>query len=180
MNICIFCGSSPGKNPIYIQDARDLGRLIATKGHGVVYGGANIGLMGAIADAVLEHGGKVTGVIPAFLVDYEIAHRGISELIVVGSMHDRKKRMADHADAFIAMPGGWGTLDELAEMLTWKQLHLISKPIGILNTNGFFDPLLQAMKQMADEGFLKHEQLDMLVVRNRPDALLAALIPEEN
>ena len=180
MNICVFCGSSSGLKPEFIQAAREFGRLIGSSGHSLVYGGANIGLMGAVADAVLDSGGHVTGVIPSFLVEYEIAHRQISELIVVGSMHERKKKMAERSDAFVAFPGGWGTLDELAEMLTWKQLRLITHPIGMLNTDGFFDPLLTAMRTMADNGFLKPEHLDMITVRQQPAELFNAMKLYEN
>jgi len=149
--------------------------LIGKSGHGLVYGGADIGLMGAVADAAMESGAHVIGVIPSLLVEHEIAHRGISELIVVGSMHERKKRMADHADAFIALPGGWGTLEELAEMLTWRQLRVIHKPIGLLNTAGFYDPLIQSMGNMVSNGFLKQENLDQLIVAATPEQLFTKM-----
>lgn len=149
--------------------------LIGKKGHQLVYGGAHIGLMGAVADGVLRQGGKVTGIIPTFLFDKELAHRGISELITVPSMHERKMRMASLADAFVALPGGWGTLEELAEILTWRQLHLISKPVAILNINGFFDPLLQQMESMVEHQFLDRNHLDYLIVEKTAEELSEAL-----
>jgi uncharacterized protein (TIGR00730 family) len=178
MNICVFCGSSHGNNPIYADAARQLGILIATQNHTLVYGGGNVGLMGIVADAVLEKKGHVIGVIPDFLVQREVGHRGISQLEIVPSMHDRKKRMADLAHAFVTLPGGWGTLDETAEILTWKQLELIQQPVGILNTNGFFDTLLQQMSLMTREGFLKPDNLNSVKVSNTPEELLTLLIPQ--
>lgn len=175
MNICVFCGSSIGNNPIYKEAARHLGQLMAESSHNLVYGGGNVGLMGVVADSVMEHNGKVIGVIPDFLLRREVGHRGISELEVVSSMHERKKRMADLADAFIAMPGGWGTLDELAEILTWKQLELIHQPIGLLNTRHFFNPLLDQMRLMVSAGFLRQENLDFLKVEETAEKLLSAL-----
>ena len=176
MNLCVFCGSGAGNLPAFKEAAQNLGKLIGLGGHQLVYGGADIGLMGALADSVLAHGGQVTGIIPAFLFEKEIAHRGISNLIVVDSMHERKMRMAERADVFIALPGGWGTLDELAEILTWKQLHLIQAPVGLLNTVGFYDPLLEAMKTMCRHGFLKIENLNQLVVAASPEDLMKKLI----
>src|SRR5690349_19669652 len=132
MNICVFCGSGTGNQPVYAQAARDLGAVLAKSNHALVYGGGNIGLMGIIADSVLEHDGEVIGVIPQFLVNREVGHHGVTRLEIVQSMHERKKRMADLSDAFIAMPGGWGTLDELAEILTWGQLGIINQPVGLL------------------------------------------------
>ena len=137
MNVCVFCGSSRGSDAVYASEARKLGRLLAGASLNLVYGGGNVGLMGIVADAVMEAGGKVTGVIPSFLLDREVGHRGISQLEVVESMHQRKQRMADLADAFVALPGGWGTLEELSEILTWKQLGLISQPVVLLNTNHY-------------------------------------------
>lgn len=175
MNICVFCGSSIGNSPAYKEAAWHLGRLMAESSHSLVYGGGNIGLMGVVADSVLEHNGKVIGVIPDFLLRKEVGHRGVTELEVVSSMHERKKRMADLADAFIAMPGGWGTLDELAEILTWKQLELINQPIGLLNTHDFFNPLLDQMRLMVSAGFLRQENLDFLKVEPTAEKLLSAL-----
>jgi len=175
MNICVFCGSSVGLKPDYEEAAKQLGYFMAARRHTLVYGGGNVGLMGILADSVLAAKGEVIGVIPDFLLQREVGHRGVSRLEVVSSMHERKKRMADLTDAFIAMPGGWGTLDELAEILTWKQLQLISQPVGLLNTCSFFDPLLIQMHRMADEGFLQKKNLDFLVVEHQPEKLVTSL-----
>ncbi|HYF67343.1 MAG TPA: TIGR00730 family Rossman fold protein [Ohtaekwangia sp.] len=176
MNICVFCGSASGNDPIYGRAAENFGKLLALRSHRLIYGGGNVGLMGILADAVLKHGGEVIGVIPGFLEKREVAHRGITSLEVVTSMHDRKKRMADLAEAFVALPGGWGTLEELAEILTWKQLGLIHQPIGLLNVNRFFDPLHLQMKQMVDEGFLMEMNFKSLTINEDATALLAALL----
>lgn len=175
MNICVFCGSSNGNNTIYAKAARDLGQLISKTNSTLVYGGGNIGLMGILADEVLKTSGKVIGVIPDFLVKREVGHQGLTQLEIVSSMHERKKRMADLSDAFIAMPGGWGTLDELAEILTWKQLHLIQTKVGLLNINSFFDPLIDQMNRMVKEGFLQDINLKELVIAENPSTLLTAL-----
>ena len=175
MNLCVFCGSSSGLNGIYTQAAKDLSKLIGENHHTLVYGGGNIGLMGILADGVLQHNGKVIGVIPEFLVQKEVAHLGLSSLEVVRSMHERKQRMADISDAFIALPGGWGTLDELAEILTWHQLGLIKKPIGLLNINSYFTFLIHQMDLMVSEGFLPKETRDKLVVSETPTNLLTML-----
>lgn len=175
MNICVFCGSRHGNPVAYEAAAKTLGSLLAQEGHTLVYGGGNVGLMGVVADAVLAEGGKVIGVIPDFLLQREVGHRNVTTLEVVDTMHTRKKRMADLSDAFIAMPGGWGTLDELAEILTWKQLGLISQPVGLLNTRQFFDPLLEQMQRMVDEDFLAPDQLALLIRENTPETLLSAL-----
>src|ERR1043165_8690525 len=151
MNVCVFCGSSPGSDLIYAKAAKEIGQLISKSNSSLVYGGGNIGLMGIIADEVLAHQGKVIGVIPDFLMKREVGHTGITQLEIVGSMHERKKRMAEMADVFLALPGGWGTLDELAEILTWKQLGLIDQPIGLLNIDSFFDSLIDQMKTMRSE-----------------------------
>lgn len=171
MNICVFCGSATGHNPVFAGAAKSLGRLIGSNNHTLVYGGGNIGLMNILANSVMEAGGKVIGIIPDFLFKREVAHTGITELIIVDSMHERKKRMADKSDAFIAIPGGWGTLDELAEILTWKQLSLINKPIGILNTNEFFTPLIHMMQSMVVNGFLKEENLNKILIAEDVRAL---------
>lgn len=152
-----------------------MGQLLAEAGHTMIYGGGNIGLMGIVADTVLGCGGKVIGVIPDFLMKREVGHLGLTELVVVNSMHDRKKRMADLADVFIGLPGGWGTLDELAEILTWRQLGLIDQPIGLLNVNTFFSPLVLQMKTMSEKGFLHHSNLNLLVVEDSPEKLLTGL-----
>src|SRR5688572_279620 len=153
MRICVFCGSSTGINPVYAAAAESLGKSLVSHNIGLVYGGGNVGLMGVLADSVMSAGGEVIGVIPDFLLKREVGHRGITQLEVVESMHQRKKRMADLADAFIAAPGGWGTLEEIAEVLTWRQLGLINKPVGVLNTNEFFTPMFRQMQVMVDEGF---------------------------
>ncbi|MEJ0054276.1 MAG: TIGR00730 family Rossman fold protein [Bacteroidota bacterium] len=175
MNICIFCGSSTGTDVAYANAARETGKLLADAGHTLVYGGGNVGLMGIIADSFLENGGKVIGVIPDFLLKREVGHRGLTELIVVNSMHERKKKMADLSDIFIALPGGWGTLDELAEILTWRQLGLIDQPIGLLNTDLFFSALVSQMKIMAEKGFLPSANLNFLFVEKSPSKLLTML-----
>lgn len=175
MNVCVFCGSSSGHDPLYARLAREIGEGLARGGHTLVYGGGNIGLMGIVADTVLASGGKVIGVIPEFLQRREVGHHGLTELIVVDSMHERKRRMADLADAFIALPGGWGTLDELAEILTWRQLGLTDQPIGILNANHFFDGLLRQMEHMSKEGFLHHANLQFLIQSESSSGLLTAL-----
>jgi uncharacterized protein (TIGR00730 family) len=175
MNICVFCGSSTGNNPIFSQTAKELGSLIGQNNHTLIYGGGNIGLMGILADSVLAANGKVIGVIPDFLFQREVAHLGVSELIQVQTMHERKHRMADLADVFIAMPGGWGTLDELAEILTWRQLQIINEPIGILNSDEFFTPLIDMMNKMVAEGFLKSSNMQNLVQANSPKSLLTKL-----
>ncbi len=175
MNVCVFCGSSTGTDSVYAEAARETGRLLASGGHTLVYGGGNIGLMGILADTMLEGGGRVVGIIPDFLMNREVGHRGLSELIVVQSMHERKKRMADLADTFIALPGGWGTLDELAEILTWRQLGLIDQPIGLLNVSQFFTPLVDQMNRMAEKGFLHPANLRYLVIEESSSKLLTAL-----
>lgn len=177
MNICVFCGSSPGHNSVYGSAAKELGLHIANGKHTLVYGGGNVGLMGIVADSVLENKGQVIGVIPKFLLDKEVGHTGLSSLEIVASMHERKKRMADLADAFVALPGGWGTLEELAEILTWKQLGLTTQPVAILNINNFFDPLILQMKTMTGEGFLHLQNLDSLLVCHSPAELVSAFIP---
>src|SRR5438270_7658744 len=140
--LCVFCGSSKGRLPAYAEDARQLGSALVRAGLGLVFGAGHVGLMGVLADAVLAAGGEAIGVIPQGLVDQELAHRSLTRLEVVGSMHERKARMAELADGFLALPGGYGTLEELFEVVTWKQLRLHAKPIGLLNAAGFFDPLL--------------------------------------
>ncbi|QOI96731.1 MAG: TIGR00730 family Rossman fold protein [Flammeovirgaceae bacterium] len=175
MNIAVFCGSATGKNSVYADAARELGVLLAQRNHTLVYGGGNIGLMGILADAVLNHHGKVIGVIPGFLFAKEVGHTGLSHLEIVGSMHERKQRMADLAHAFVMMPGGWGTLDETAEILTWRQLGLINLPVGILNINSFYNPLIAQMQRMTDEGFLKPVYLNSVIIEDSPAALLDRL-----
>mgnify|MGYP002777728204 CR=1 FL=1 len=171
----MFCGSATGTNPVFATAARTLGSLIAARGHSLVYGGGNVGLMGIVADAVLAGGGRVTGVIPDFLMQREVGHTALSELEVVATMHERKRRMADRADAFVAMPGGWGTLDELAEILTWRQLHLTHQPVALLNTAGFFNPLIACFEHMAAAGFLSPTNLHLVKVASTPEDLLHLL-----
>lgn len=175
MNICVFCGSSTGNNPLYASAAQEFGKLIAEKGHSLIYGGGNIGLMGIVADAVLENHGKVIGVIPSFLAEREVAHQQLTQLEIVGTMHERKMRMAELSNAFVALPGGWGTLDELAEILTWKQLGLIQQPVFILNSNQFFNPLLDQMRLMVNEGFLREENLRSLHIAQEPGELISMI-----
>ncbi len=176
MNICVFCGSATGTNPIYADSARELGTLLAKSSHSLIYGGGNIGLMGILADSVLDNNGEVIGVIPDFLLQREVGHRGVSRLEIVESMHHRKKRMADLSDAFIAMPGGWGTLDELAEILTWRQLGIIKQPIGLLNINQYFNPLLEQMRSMVRDGFLGANYVEFLRVEESAERLLDLLL----
>ena len=173
--VCVFTGSSPGRRDEYHAAANDLGRELVARGIELVYGGASVGLMGAVADAVLAAGGRVTGVIPQALVAMEVAHVGLSELRVVASMHERKALMADLSDGFIALPGGWGTLDELFEVLTWSQLGLHTKPCGVLNVAGYFDPLLAFMDRMVDEGFVRLEHRPTLGVAASPVELLSRM-----
>ncbi|MEK6781646.1 MAG: TIGR00730 family Rossman fold protein [Bacteroidota bacterium] len=175
MNVCVFCGSGVGHNPVYASAAKELALLFCKTNTTLVYGGGNIGLMGILADEVLRNQGQVVGIIPDFLVQREVGHQGITRLEIVKSMHERKKRMADLADVFIALPGGLGTLDELAEILTWKQLKLIRQPVGLLNTNAYFDPLINQMKLMVDSGFLREENFQDLQIHKAPAILLALL-----
>ena len=160
--LCVFCGSASGNNPKYIELGKKIGELLVKNNVALVYGGASIGLMGAIADSVLSNGGKVIGVIPKALVDYEVAHEGLSELFIVDNMHQRKQLMYDNADAFLSLPGGMGTLDEMFEVLTWTQLKYHQKPSYILNFEGFYDSLLSYLKHSNAEGFVKNEHLDLL------------------
>ncbi|MFZ2899270.1 MAG: TIGR00730 family Rossman fold protein [Saprospiraceae bacterium] len=175
-SIAVFCGSSSGRNPIYKELAIDLGRTFARRGITLVYGAGNIGLMGAMADAVLENGGKVVGAIPHFIKEKEVCHTGLSELYTVDSMHQRKQIMAEQADGFITLPGGFGTLDELFEILTWKQLQLHAKPIGLLNWNGYYDHLIAHIGRMIEEGFIKPHHRDLLIVADNLEALLDAML----
>jgi uncharacterized protein (TIGR00730 family) len=162
--IAVFCGSSSGNNSLYEKTAYEAGAFLALEGLQVIYGGSQLGLMGAVANGALSRGGKVTGVIPGFLSTKEIAHTGITELIVVDNMHERKLRMHALSDAIIALPGGWGTMEELTEMLTWGQLGLHTKPIGLLNIGGYYDGFIQLIATMHQEGFLREEYMRMLIV----------------
>ncbi|TGK06944.1 TIGR00730 family Rossman fold protein [Leptospira semungkisensis] len=174
--ICVFCGSRPGTDPRYLQAAEFLGHLMASEGLGLVYGGATSGLMGAVADSVLEKGGTVIGVLPEFLSQKEIAHKKITELILVPTMHERKLLMYEKSVAFIALPGGIGTLEELVEVTSWNQLGVLSKPIGLLNVNGFFDPLLKQLDHMVQEGFLDSQTRDWIEVSADPENLLEKIL----
>jgi uncharacterized protein (TIGR00730 family) len=174
--LCVFCGSNPGHDPVYRALAREVGSVLAQKGIGIVYGGGRIGLMGALADAGLAAGGEVIGVIPQALLDREIGHQGVTELRVVGSMHERKALMADLADGFVALPGGIGTLEELFEMWTWAQLGLHQKPCGLIEVTGFFAPLLTFLDRLVVTGFVKPEHRAMLLEASSPEDLLARVL----
>lgn len=174
--VSVYCGSSLGKEKIYMDKAAELGEVICEHEMSLVYGGGNIGLMGAIANTVLQKGGRVTGVLPHFLNKKEVGNLDVDELILVESMHERKKKISDLSDAFIAMPGGFGTLEEVAEMLTWTQLGLSRKPIGLLNVNNYYDHLLGQFDNMVEEGFLKKDNRKMLVDDPEPRALLKKML----
>ncbi len=173
--VCVFCGSSMGLRPAYKLAARAMGETLARRGLGLVYGGGNVGLMGIVADAALAVGGRVIGVIPEFLFAKEIAHAGLTELHVVSSMHERKALMADLSDAFVALPGGYGTLEEFCEVLTWAQLGLHQKPNGLLNVEGYYEPLLKLFDQAVTEQFLKPELHSLVLEASDPDHLLDLL-----
>jgi uncharacterized protein (TIGR00730 family) len=179
MNVCVFCGSSKGKNPVFADAARELGTLLAQNSHSLIYGGGNVGLMGIVADAVMANNGEVIGIIPQFLVDREVGHHQITRLEVVQSMHQRKQRMADLSQAFIALPGGWGTLEEVAEILTWRQLGLIPHPVILLNINGFYTSLIEQLNLMFEEGFVKQEYLRNLNVASTSSEALKLIIPPD-
>ena len=174
-NICVFCGSQSGTDPRYRRAAIELGGLLAQRGHGLVYGGGHVGLMGIIADAVLEAGGSVTGVIPRPMTERELAHETVTKLYVVSSMHERKALMASLSDAFIALPGGYGTLEELFEVIAWAQLGIHRKPIGLLNVAGYFDALLSLVEHMIGEGFIKTKYRGLFVTAGQPQVLLDTL-----
>ena len=174
--ISVYCGSSLGKDKIYLDKAKELGEVIIENQMNLVYGGGNIGLMGVIANTVLQLGGRVTGVLPHFLNKKEVGNLDVDELILVESMHERKKTISDLSDGFIAMPGGFGTLEEVAEMLTWTQLGLSIKPIGLLNVNGYYDNLLAQFNHMVEEGFLKKENRKMVVDDPEPAELIKKML----
>jgi uncharacterized protein (TIGR00730 family) len=171
-SIVVFCGSGEGYNEVYREAAYELGRMLATKGIRIIYGGAKIGLMGALADGVLQEGGEIIGVIPSFLQTKEIAHTEITQLITVESMHERKLKMHELSDGVIALPGGWGTMEELFETLTWGQLGLHSKPIGLLNVNGFYEALKALCDNMVQEGFLNECNNSSLLMSESMEELL--------
>jgi hypothetical protein len=173
--VCVFCGSGIGVRPIHAEAARALGQELLRLGAGLVYGGGNVGLMGTIADTVMRGGGEVIGVIPEALVERELAHGDITELIIVRSMHERKAKMAELSDAFIAMPGGYGTFEEFCEIVTWAQLGLHRKPCGILNVDGYYDPLLTLFDRAVAEGFLKPANRRLVVQHTEAAGLLDML-----
>jgi uncharacterized protein (TIGR00730 family) len=173
--VCVFCGSSNGARRAYPDAAKSLGQALARRRIGLVYGGGKVGLMGTIADVVMEGGGEVIGVIPDALVDRELAHREVTELLVVRSMHERKAKMADLSDAFIAMPGGFGTFEEFCEIITWAQLGLHRKPCGILNVESYYDPLLTLFDRAVAEGFIYPENRQLVIQETDSDRLLDLL-----
>jgi len=175
MNVAIYCGSQTGKNPVYIEKAKELGEQLAKAEIGIVYGGSNIGLMGAIADQALLHGGRVIGIMPEHLQKREVAHLHLTEIHIVDSMHTRKAKMADLADAYIALPGGCGTLDEYFEIFTWAQIGLHTKPVILYNINGFYDALILHFEKMLDEGFIREEQRSILQVATSVDDIFNIL-----
>ncbi|QDT44930.1 LOG family protein YvdD [Gimesia alba] len=174
-SLCVFCGSKSGSDQQYQQSAIELGRLMAQRNISLVYGGGSVGLMGIIADAVLESGGKVIGVIPRQLATRELLHPGVEEMYVVDDMHTRKAKMSECSDAFIAMPGGFGTLEELFEVVSWVQLGIYSKPVGLLNTAGFYDPLLNMVEHCIETEFIKPKYRDLIIADDSPSTLLEHL-----
>jgi uncharacterized protein (TIGR00730 family) len=175
-NICIYCGSSAGTRPEYAEAARRIGRILVEQGVGLVYGGGRVGLMGIVADAVLEGGGRVIGVIPDPLATEEVAHNGLTELHVVADMHRRKAMMADRADGFLTMPGGTGTFEEFFETLSWAALKLHQKPMGVLNIAGYFDPMLALLDHAVAEGFLRPKHLGLLITSDDPEVLVVEML----
>jgi uncharacterized protein (TIGR00730 family) len=173
--VCVFCGSSPGARPAYGEATAELARVLVAEGLGLVYGGANVGLMATLADTTLAEGGEVTGVIPRALVQREIAHNGLSDLRVVGSMHERKALMADLSDAFVALPGGLGTLEELLEVYTWAQLGLHRKPCALLDVDGYYAGVAEFLSHAVKERFLREEHRAMLIVERHPRVLIDRL-----
>ncbi|WP_077330077.1 LOG family protein [Virgibacillus siamensis] len=178
-HIAVFCGSSSGASNVYKNGAVLLGQELANRNITLVYGGSSIGIMGVVADTVLKNGGKVIGIIPKMLVEKEISHQHLTELQVVGSMHERKAKMAELADGFMALPGGTGTLEEFIEVLTWAQLGMHQKPCGLLNINHYYDPLIKLIHHMADEEFLQEQFREMALVDKSPTALLDKFISYE-
>jgi uncharacterized protein (TIGR00730 family) len=171
-SIGVFCGANHGSSPVYQEAAAALGKLMAQQNVMLVYGAGNVGLMGTIADAALAEGGKAVGVIPQSLVDREVAHKELTELHVVQTMHERKAMMAARSDAFIAMPGGFGTFDEICEIITWNQLGIIKKPVAFFNVNGYWDKFLEMVDHTVAEGFVKYDQRENLIVESDPEMLL--------
>lgn len=173
--LCVYCGANPGAKPEYMEAARQLGQELVKRNIDLVYGGASVGIMGEIADTVLAQGGEVIGVIPQALVDKEVSHNGLTELIVVKSMHERKAVMADHSDGFIAMPGGLGTMEELFEVLTWAQLGFHNKPCSLLNVLSYYDPLIQFIDHAVEQQFIRTIHRGLLLTESEPADLLDAL-----
>ena len=170
--ICVYCGSSPGKLADYQAAAQTLGHELAARGLGLVYGGSSIGVMGAVANAVIEKGGSAIGVIPQALATREVAHTGLEELFVVESMHQRKAKMAELSDGFLALPGGWGTMEEIFEVLTWAQLGMHEKPCGLLNISGYYDHLYAFLENAIEQRFVREEFRPMMIMEERADRLL--------
>lgn len=170
--LAVFCGSSSGTDPVYRKQAALLGQILAKRGIRIIFGGGRVGLMGVLANAALEAGGEVTGVIPGFLQIKEVAHQKLTEMITVDSMHERKALIERRSDGAVALPGGYGTMDELFEMLTWGQLGLHQKPVGLLNIHAFFDPLLQMMDKMVDQGFLRPDYRNLIISADDIESLL--------
>jgi uncharacterized protein (TIGR00730 family) len=181
-SLCVFCGSSHGNQPAFAAAAKRLGESMASRGIELVYGGSHVGLMGVVADAVLAHGGKVTGVLPRFMADRELAHNGLTRLHLVETMHERKRLMAELAGGFVALPGGFGTFEEIFEAITWAQLHLHRSPCALLNVNGYYEPLVEFLRGSVSAGFVRRELLESLIVTASVDELFerfAAFKPEE-
>lgn len=174
-SVCVYCASSTGTNEAIVDATRALGELMAARGIRLVYGGGAVGLMGLLADTVLANGGLVTGVIPLALFPKEVAHPGCTELVTVDSMHERKREMFDRSDAFVALPGGFGTLEEIAEVTTWAQIGMHQKPVGVLNVDGYWDGLLGFFDRAVDDGLLREQNRDLLLRASSPDDLLAVL-----
>lgn len=164
MNICVYCGSSNGKNKLILNESQKFGRLLAERGHNLVYGGSSLGIMGIIANSVMLHGGEVIGVIPENLFSKEVAHTGITRLITVKDMHQRKSHMAELADAFVAFPGGFGTMEELFEIITWNQIGLLKKPVTVMNLDGYYDPLIKMIDSSVEVGFIKSTNREIVKV----------------
>jgi len=175
-SICVYCGANAGVSPRYAEAAQALGRALVERNLSLVYGGGKVGLMGIIADEMLRLGGEVTGVIPTALVEREVGHTGLTRQFIVKDMHERKAMMAQLADGFIAMPGGMGTLEELFEMLTWSQLGIHAKPIGLLNVDGFYDSLHRFIQHASEQGFIRPQHLALMQVESEPEALLRRLL----
>lgn len=182
-SLCVFCGSNHGAAPAFAAAARELGAALAARRIELVYGGSHVGLMGVVADAVLGNGGRVTGVLPRFMADRELAHTGLTKLHLVDTMHERKRLMAELAEGFVALPGGFGTFEEIFEAITWSQLHLHKFPCALLNVDGYYDSLVEFLRGAAAKGFVRPEQLDALIVAKDAKELFARLEtfkPEES